>query len=146
MGQENELARAKWLMLCALVFLISTCVSYQEFAYLINGRDAEADITKVYESRGRRGSTSLTAEYTFTEPGGTSRKGMESLPIDWDGPRSGKVPIRYTPGEDGSSRFAGRVRWLGVGFFAISLGAVLVFAFQLLREGAEDSKPRRRTR
>jgi hypothetical protein len=107
--EENELARAKWVMASGVLFLISTCFTFQEFVYLINGRDAEADITKVYESRGRRGRTYLTVEYAFTEPNGTRRRAMDNVSINWEPPRNGKIPIRYTPGEDGSSRFAGGV-------------------------------------
>jgi hypothetical protein len=84
MDQENEIARGKWLLLGAGLFLVSGCISYDEIAYFVNGQDAEATITKVYESRSRWG-TSLTVEYTFSEPDGTPRKGMNAAPRDWAG-------------------------------------------------------------
>jgi hypothetical protein len=144
MSDENELARAKWFLLGLLVFLVSGCISYGEVAYFLNGRDADADVTKVYESRGRRGSTSLTVEYAFVEPDGTRRKGMESVLTDWPVPANGKVGVRYTAGEDGSSRFSGRVRWLGLGLFAVSAGVVVLCAVRLLIEGASEPAPRRK--
>jgi hypothetical protein len=146
MDQANELARAKWLMLGGVLFLISGCISYGEIAYFLNGHDAEGDVTKVYESRSRRGGVSLTVEYTFREPNGTNRKGMASVPTDWPVPLNNKVAVRYTAGEDGSSRLGGRVHWVGLIMFAVSLGLILVFVIRLLREGAEEPKPRRRTR
>jgi hypothetical protein len=144
MDQENELARAKWVLGAVAVFLISGCISYGEIAYFLNGQDGEANITKVYESRSRRGGASLTVEYAFSEPGGVARKGMESVPLDWPVPQSGKVAVRYTPGEDGSARLAGRVRWIGLCVFGASLVMILVFVALLLREGAEETTPRRR--
>ena len=143
---QNELARAKWLLLGIVLFLISGCMSYGEITYFLNGHDTEADITKTYESRGRRGGTSLTVEYAFAEPGGTRRKGMSSVATDWSVPNNGKVPVRYTAGADGSSRLAGRVNWIGLGLFAVSVGCVGVFVVRLLREGAAEPEPRRRTR
>jgi hypothetical protein len=144
MDHENEIARAKWVLGALALFLISGCISYGEIAYFLNGQDAEATISKAYESRSRRGGAALTVEYTFTEPGGTYRKGMESVPLDWPVPENRKVAVRYTPGEDGSSRLAGRVRWVWLCVFGGSLVMILVAAALLLREGAEEPAPRRR--
>jgi hypothetical protein len=144
--QENELARAKWLLIAVLLFLVSGCISYGELDYALRGHDAEARVTKAYESRSTRGRTSLTVEYEFTEPDGTRRKGMNSVPTDWPVPPDGTVVVRYTAGADGNSRLAGRVNWIGLTLFAISVGAVIVFIVRLLREAADEPKPRRRTR
>ena len=54
--------------------------------------------------------------YAFIEPNGTRWKGMQSVDTNWEAPRNGKVPVRYTAGEDDSSRFVGRARWLDPGF------------------------------
>jgi len=143
---ENELARAKWFLVGIVLFLLSGCMSYQELAYLINGRETQADITKVYESRGCRGSTRLTVEYAFTEQDGKQRKAMDTVSTNWPVPPNGKVAVQYTPGEDGSSRLAGGVHWIWPAVFAFSLLCLLIIAVRLLREGAEEPKPRRRNR
>jgi hypothetical protein len=144
MSDENELARAKWLLIGVVVLLVSGCISYGEIAYYFNGQDAEADITKVYESRGRRGRVYQTVEYAFAEPNGTQRKGMASVSTDWPVPRNNKVAVRYTPGADGDSRLSGHVNWIGLALFAVSAGCVAVFVIRLLIEGANEPKPRRK--
>ena len=54
--QDSEIARAKWLLIAGLVFIVSLFIVYQELAYLVNGRDAVATVEKTYEaSRGRFG-------------------------------------------------------------------------------------------
>ena len=141
---DNEVARAKWLLIGVVVLLISGCISYGEVAYYLNGHDADADITKAYESRSRRGRTRLTVEYAFTEPDGTRRTGQDTVSTSSSVPRAGKVPVRYTPGEGGSSRLAGQVNWVGLALFAISAGCVAIFGIRLLLEGASEPKPRRR--
>lgn len=146
MDNENELARAKWFLGCLVLFLLSGCLSYQELAYLINGHETQANITKVYESRGRRGSTRLTVEYAFTEQNGKQRKAMDTVSTDWPVPANGKVAVQYTPGEDGSARLAGGVNWIGPGMFALSICVLGVIAVRLLLEGAKEPKPRRRSR
>ncbi len=145
MDQETEIARAKWLLMGIFLFLASGCMSYDEAVYLVSGCDAVADITNAYESRSTRGA-SLTLEYTFTEPNGTHRKGMRSVPVDWPVPADGKVLVRYVPGQDGSSRLSGRPNWVGLGLFTLSLLWIAVFAFRLFREALDEPKPRPRRR
>jgi hypothetical protein len=134
-------AGPKWLLLCLAVFLITACLTYEEGSYLINGCDTEAEITKVGVNPGRRGSATLTVEYRFTEPNGLVRRGEQGMPGEWETPPSNKVPIRYTPGDDGSSRFVGRARWWAVLLCVISLGGLLAVAARLLIEGAQDPPP-----
>jgi hypothetical protein len=152
MDTENELARAKWLLISVAVFLFSAWISWGELLYLIVGRDAQADVVKAYEvTRGGRfgvgGRQRLVVDYSFTEPGGTHRTGTDTVPPDWPIPQGGKVPVRYTAGADGNSRLAGHVNWIGIVLFGLSVGAVGVFGYRLWREASEayrERKPGRR--
>lgn len=145
MDEERELARAKWAMLVFAVFVISAWVSYDELALYLNGRDAQADVTKVYMSQNRRGSR-LTIEYAFTEPDGTRRRAMTTTSPDAPPPApNAKLAVRYTPGESGNVRLAGHVNWIAIGIFGASLCVVLVVIVILVRE-ANDDAPRRKRR
>lgn len=143
MDSEQELAKAKWLLICGAIFLLSCFMCYDELAYLLWGREAQATVAKVYESRSRRGPTRLTVEFTFSEPGGLHRKGMVTVPTDWSAPRSGTVPVEYTAGELGRARLAGQVNWTWIIVFAASVAAMGVFGYRLWRE-ANDDAPRKR--
>jgi hypothetical protein len=145
MDEERELARAKWAMLVFVVFVISAWISYDELALFVNGRDAEADVTKAYLSHSRRGSR-LTIEYAFTEPDGTRRKAMMTTSPDAPPPApNAKLAVRYTPGESGNVRLAGRVNWIAITIFGASLCAILFVIVKLVRE-ANDDAPRRKRR
>lgn len=154
MDSDSELARAKWLLIAGAIFLVSGCVSWGEVVYLLFGRDAQADVTKAYEvtRRGRfgvGGRTRLTVEYSFSEPDGTRRTGTDTVPTDWFDQPGGKVEVRYTAGANGSSRLAGHVNWVGLGFFGLSVGLLGFFGFRLWREASDatrDRKPRRATK
>lgn len=148
MDMDNELARAKWLLMSAALFLASCCMTYGEASYLLKGRETSATITKAYEvtQRGRFGTDRgqrLTVEYTFTEPNGTQRRDSDTVGLDWNVPASGKIPVQYTPGVDGRSRLAGHVNWLGIGIFAVSVVLIALFALGLYKEMA-DTSPRKR--
>lgn len=143
MDSEHELARAKWLIISVLIFLVSGCISWGELVYLFAGEDAQADIEKAYETTRRGwlgGSRRVTVDYTFTEPDGSRRTGTDTVPSDWVLPENGKVPVRYTPGEDGDSRVAGQVNWVALAFFGLSLAAVGWFGFRLWREATEATR------
>ena len=55
--------------------------------------------------------------------------------------------MRYTPGENGSSRLAGEVNWVAFALFALSAAAVVVFVGKLYLEArATTREPKRRRR
>ncbi|VTR99376.1 DUF3592 domain-containing protein [Tuwongella immobilis] len=144
---DNELTRAKWLLGAVALFLVSSCLSWGEVAYLLWGRDAQATITKAFTSSAIRSRTvRLTVEYEFTEPDGTRRGGTVDLSPDWPVPASGKVAVRYMPGENGRSRLSGHVHWLGLTLFGLSVGAMGIFAYQMHREANEPARGTRRKR
>ena len=152
MDSDHELARAKWLLLSAAIFLISGCISWDELVYWVSGRDIQADVVKAYQvtRRGRLGQSEvqrLTVDFAFTEPEGTRRTGTDTVARDWPLPGGGKVPVRYTAGANGSARLSGHVNWVGLVLFGFSLGSVGVFGFRLWREAVDatrDQKPKRR--
>jgi hypothetical protein len=142
MDAQSELARAKWLLFGAVLFLVSGCISYDEFVYLIFGRKTQASVTGVSEvTRTRRFGLSknkvLMVDYSFAEPDGTRRTGSDAVPIDWPRPEGSKVEVQYTRGADGSSRLAGHVNWFGLIFFGVSFASVCVFGYRLWREASE---------
>lgn len=113
---------------------------------LLRGRETRATITKAYEvpRRGRFGlsqGTALTIEYSFTEPDGTRRTDSDTVNSDWDLPRAGTVPVRYTPGSDGRSRLVGHVNWVGIGFFVVSVSVLSIAGYLLWREASEATRP-----
>ena len=78
MDSSSELAKAKWLLIAILIFFVSLYLCYAEAAYLLSGRETQANVTSVYEvtKRGRFGlnrGTNLRIEYAFNEPDGTRR-------------------------------------------------------------------------
>lgn len=150
MDADSELVRAKWLFISGFLFLVSCCICYDEVIYLLSGREVKANVTRAYEFTRRRFGVvtgkSLTIEYTFTEPDGTHRSGSDTVGTDWEVPATGGIPVRYTPGAEGRSRLAGRVNWVGVGFFVISLGVLGFFGYRLWREASKalgPGKPKR---
>jgi hypothetical protein len=151
MDTDNELARAKGLLFGGVLFLVSCFICYGELIYLVRGRQAQANVTKSYEStrRGRFGlsqGTMVTVEYAFAEPDGTRRTGSDTVRPDWPLPSNGTVPVQYTPGEDGRSRLSGHVNWFGPGFFAVSVGVLGFFGYRLWREASEAFEPRKSRR
>jgi hypothetical protein len=137
MDQEFELARFKWILLALVVFIISGCLSWGELMYLVTGKDAEANIGKVYEVT-KKGSKWLSIEYSFSEPDGTSHNGDLNAALDWRPPANGKVPVRYTPGKDGNVRLAGAVNWIALGCFGGSMALVAFFGIRLFLQARRE--------
>jgi hypothetical protein len=142
MDDNKELANAKWLLGCIVVFLVSCFFVYDEFCYLIWSREAPGTITKVYTSTTRRG-TVLNVDYTFTEADKTARRGTVVLSDSWSPPPGNTVTVQYTPGELGRSRLAGTIYRLPIIIFGVSLLAVLVVIVRLVREANDAYRPRK---
>lgn len=143
MDREDELGKAKWVLIVGVLFLISCFMCYDELAYQISGREATATVTKSYASQSRRG-TNQTVEYAWSEPEGLQRKAMYSTSPDSAPAVGTKLPIRYTAGDTGRSRLVGSVPWVWIAVFVGSLGAVGVFGFLMWREANESDRPRKR--
>jgi len=152
MDAGREIAKAKWLIIAGILFLVTGCVSWGEFIYLITGKTAEATITKPpteVTTRGRFGiatGTKLEVSYSFTEADGTRRTGTDTTDLNWPVPASGKTPVQYTPGADGNSRLSGKVNWIALSIFVVTLLAVGWFTFRLIRQASAEvnDKPKRR--
>jgi hypothetical protein len=152
MDEESELRRAKWLLAGLVIFIVSGIISYRELTYFVMGRNANAHITKAYETvrRSRGGETiSLSIDYEFTESDGTKRTGSDTVARNWPLPDDGVILVRYTPGTDGNSRISGQVNWVGPILFVISLVVVIVFFVKLMIEARQATRelsrgPRRR--
>ena len=148
MESRAEVAGFQGILVAGAIFLISCFMVYDEFDYWLNGAEADAHVTKCYETTGRRGSVSTTLEYSFTEANGTARKGMSTLEQGWRPPGSGIVRVKYTPGQDGRSRLVGRPPRLAFYIFGGSLLAIGGFAIFIwidaLRATAPEKKRNRR--
>jgi hypothetical protein len=148
MDAENELARAKWVLMGGVVFVVSSIFSYRELDYALRGNKTQATVAKRYKIRtGRYGtSEALRIEFNFVEPDGTKRQGYDTVGTDWQAPADGLIRIQYTAGENGRSRLAGRANWLPIIILLASLGLLGFFGFRLWREAAEATRPRPRKR
>jgi hypothetical protein len=149
MDQENEIAKAKWLLISGVVFLVASYLTYREIVYLFQGHNAEGQVVRVFEVTRHRRSffnrrNNLIVEYSFVEANGTQRSGSDTVRPSWQYPEDGAVMIRYTPGKAGRSRLAGQVNWFGVVLFAVSVGAMVLFSIRLWVRAAEETRPRRR--
>jgi hypothetical protein len=144
MSRDDDMAKAKWVLVVGALFLISCFMCYDELAYQIGGHEAVATVTKAYASSSRR-STRQTVEYAWAEADGTQRRGMLTVDPSWAPPPDGKLAIRYTPGETGRSRLVGRVPWIWIAVFVGSVAGLGVFMFLMWREATEGDRPRRRS-
>jgi hypothetical protein len=145
MDSDNEIAKAKWLLGGIFLFLISGCFTYRELNFWLRGTDGQATVVQVFESRGRRGSTSMTIEYEFSDTENNRRKDQQSVSPDSSLPGVGsKIPIRYTPGKEGSSRLLGGVNWLFIGIFVVSIVLMGIGIFALIREANDDGPKRKK--
>ena len=143
MDSENELKKAKWVLIVGALFLVSCFMCYDELAYQISGREATATVTKSYASQSRRG-TRQTVEYAWSEPEGLSRKAMYTTSPDEAPVVGAKFPVRYTAGDTGRSRRVGAVPWVWIAIFFGSFAAVGVFGFMMWREANDADRPRTR--
>jgi hypothetical protein len=148
MDMDEEVGRAKWLLLSGVMFLVSCFICYAELRYLISGREVQATVTKVTEVTQRRRyglgeSKHLSIEYAFQEPNGTMRKGEDSVGLDSPLARGPTVPVQYTPGGDGRSRLVGHVHWVGIAVFVISVSILGVAGWRLWREASQPFPSRR---
>ena len=148
LGQDEDLAKAKWLLWGFFLFLITGCLSYGELRYWMSGRDAEAVVSKSFETYGKRGrpTNTATVEYDFVEPDGTRRGGSDDVPLQKAPDVGDRVKVRYMPGADGKSRLAGNTRWLAVGGFLAACAVMAGGIIMLLREGAQSDRPRKRAK
>src|SRR5258705_13433917 len=125
MDSESEIARAKWSLLFGAVFLVSCFICYSELVYLIRGHEAQATVTNAHlvEKRGRFGlptGKKLAVDFSYSESGGLRRTGHDEVSSSWEVPSDGAITVRYTPGMDGRSRWAGHVNWFGVALLAVT--------------------------
>ncbi len=150
MDDAAESGRAKALLIAGVLFLGSGIYAYSEFMYLVRGTDTNATITEANKvtKRGRFGSSRgqrIEIEYKFTDADGNARTGMDRVDTDWALPADLKVPIRYRPGADGSSRIAGQVNWFALILFGVGLTAVCIFGYRLWKEANDAyAKPGRK--
>jgi uncharacterized membrane protein len=147
MEMDREIAKAKWLLIGLLVFVLSCCTSYREFNYWAFGIDGEATVVKsfVTQGSGRRSRPSIQVEYTFTDNENNRRLDHFLISVESTPPADGaKLPIRYTAGKNGGSRLAGRVNWIGPIILAVSLIFIAAGIFALIREANDDAPKRRR--
>jgi hypothetical protein len=145
----HELRRARWVFLGLVFFAISSYFVYREVVYLLTGRQTTATVTKVLKvTTTRRGVSRdhLEVHYQFTEPNGTPRTGHDTQGTEQVPPIGSPVAVQYTPGPEGHSRFSGRVDWIWLVLFFVSICVIGVFLVKLLLEAREATRPRKKKR
>lgn len=128
MDVDEEVRKAKRLIVSAIIFLAGAIFSYGEIKFWIWGRMAEAQVVRTYETKGAssRSGPKLAVEYTFTDVSSGSRSERDYVPLSWKvtGPTE---MVEYIPGVADSSRLKGNDRSLVVYLFA---GACLWLAYE----------------
>jgi hypothetical protein len=140
MDRDEELARFKFLLGAAVVFLISGYFAYGELKFALLGKTAEATVirtfnTKEMRSRGRSREL-LVVEYQFIEANGTARSERDDVPAGWPLPTTGKVLVQYLPGMADSSRLEGHRSLVSVFVFLAALAGLTFFIVKLWREAS----------
>ena len=88
MDTDSEVAKAKWLLIGGLVFLVSCFICYDELVYLMRGKKTQAKVTEAYVVNRRSGRLGLstrqmlTVEYSFTELDKTYRSDSDTVGAD----------------------------------------------------------------
>jgi hypothetical protein len=151
MDTEQETGKLKWLLGFGLAFLVSLWFAVGELNYAVRGTTVDGSITSAEEvvARGRRGreTQKLQVRYRFTDAAGNQRDGVQSVNADWDGPRSGTVPVRYLPGVDGGSRIADQTNVFGLVIFGVLFAILLAWGIKFwldVRAAVEPTSTRRR--
>jgi hypothetical protein len=139
MSDEPNMAKFRSALFVGGLLLLSCFMCYDEIAYLLNGHEAEATVTKTYAT-GRRGKVSV--EYTWSEPEGLQRKSMYATSPENTPSVGTKFAIVYTRGELGRARPEGNVPWIAIGLLCTALIGVAVVVVLLLREANEGDRPR----
>lgn len=139
MDADEETARAKWMLIVGLVFLVSAFFAWREMKYAVFGKEVNAQLVRVYETeeRGRRGRRvdKLAVEYQFKDAGdGTIRKETDTLSINSPRPTGKTVPVQYMSGTPDRSRIKGHSNQIAVIIFLACTAFFGFKIFQLVRE------------
>ena len=147
MDQAAELARAKWLLRFAALFLISSCFTFGELYYLAWGKVIDARLVQTRKVSQGRGGEGLGVEYSFLDPDspdGGSRTERDTVSADSILPGAGQlIAVQYIPGKPGSSRLAGHRNMGRVYIFLGLLAVVAFFVVRILREANEPVQGRK---
>jgi hypothetical protein len=78
-----------------LLAFVGFFMSQKQLRLKFWGRNANANVTKVYETQGRRGKRGVRVEFNFVDESGKSHNAGEDVSIDYRPPGDGTVPIVY---------------------------------------------------
>jgi hypothetical protein len=124
----DELRKVRFLLAAFALLGVACYFGFQELAYVIDGRDISASVTRISDvtKRGVAGEhTSRLVEFSFTEPNGTPRTGEDYISTNWTPPTNPVIQVRYTPSLGGRARLAENVNWIGLGWLAVAVCLVL---------------------
>ena len=145
MDPDAELQKFKWLLLGAVAFCVSGCLSFAELNYWARGATTDAVVDEVVNTeRGRRNRPIRLVKYHYGESDGTVRRFSDELPPDWVPPGDpGTVPVRFIPGSEYSSEVVGFAPTWPPFVFG---GSVLLLAFGVWKLARQaNAPPPRRT-
>lgn len=143
MDIENERLKLKLLLVAAVLFLVSIYFSYGELKYALRGSVVQGDVARTYRTTVYTKWDShekLVIEYRFVDADGESRKGADTLALDWPVPANGKVMVEYMGDQ---CRLVGNNRRAWVWFFFAMLAVMAVMVFRLWSEAREATRPHR---
>ncbi len=151
MDDENELAKAKWVLIFGIFFLVTTYFAINEMRYITFARQSDGVVTgvKATVAIGRRGRRipKLQVDFQFTDQSGTLKAGKQELSPDADVPTVGGIRVEYLAGVEGSARILrpGSSTW-PIGCFAAAVFALGFFIIKLAREANAPIKTTRKRR
>jgi len=126
MDDENELQKAKYVLIFGLAFLISGFLALNEVRYMVFANAADAKVMRVYQTEevGRRGRRipKLGVEYQFNDKAGAPVTAKNQVNVETVIPEGGSIRVEYLAGVKDSSRIigAGNAAW-PIGGFVVSL-------------------------
>ena len=135
MVADIETRRFKYLFVTALVFAGSAFASCREIKYVIWGRTAAAEITRVRKASvySRFGSKQVRAvRYRWTDEDDGQREDVVNRSLDWRQPADGILRIQYLPSVR-ESRLQGERNYIAPTIFVAITGLMLFFVVKTWR-------------
>jgi hypothetical protein len=122
-----------------IVFIVGIFLSQQSLRLKFWGKTAEANMGDVWESKGRRGGSSLVVQYTFQNEKGEQIKGGQKVSSDWVPPPDRKISIVYLPSDPSINQFADTSGVMGYLLFFAGIGVMTVAVWYFNRESVVEA-------
>jgi len=126
----------------SILLAVSAFLASREIVYLCCGRDAQATLLRLYDTRGRDPGT--TVDFEFLDAGsGQQRRHSDQLRLGWR-PPPGPLAIEYVPGWETFARVAGHTQQWSLWVFGAALTLAIVYIGLLIREAGAPIRRQRK--